>query len=516
MVALYRPGPMEQIHTFIKAKHGVIPICYPHPALEEILGETYGVIVYQEQVMFIAQTLAGYSLGQADILRKAMGKKIPEVMKREEKNFISGANKKGVPTELAHEVFSLIEPFAGYAFNKAHAVSYALLAYRNAYLKANYPIEYMTAFLNTYSDNLEKVRSAIIECRRLGIQVLPPDINNSQANFTIEKQEKNSSAIRFGLAAIKNVGLSPIEHVLRARSREGAFKAIDDFCYRVDLHSVNKKALESLIKAGVFDSLGKRKTLLKSLDKVISLAQMEWQKRESGQASMFDLWAQTSPALTEEKGNEVSNKQKVDWERELLGIHFSQHPLDSLNSELRSVITTSCSGIDAEKVDGIVVTAGMVTAVQQLYTRDKRPFIVATLEDTEGSVEVIAWARIYENTQELWQEGNILIVKGLVKIKNGRVRLNCQEVQQYHSQIKQNHHLIININQINAGEADVGYLRGIIDILKAYPGRDKVSLAIITDDGVTNLEMPSLTVNCCPELENELSNTVGENNFRLK
>ncbi len=205
MVALYRPGPMEQISTFIKAKQGITPIHYPHPILEKILEETYGVIVYQEQVLLIAQALAGYSLGQADIFRKAMGKKIPAVMKKEKRNFIAGAKKNGISTELAEEVFSLIEPFAGYAFNKAHSVSYALIAYRTAYLKANYPVEYMTAFLNTYWDNMEKVRSAIAECRRLGIKVLPPDINKSQGNLAIEKDQVNISAIRFGMAANKNV-----------------------------------------------------------------------------------------------------------------------------------------------------------------------------------------------------------------------------------------------------------------------------------------------------------------------
>ncbi|MCJ7670226.1 MAG: DNA polymerase III subunit alpha, partial [Dehalococcoidia bacterium] len=231
MVALYRPGPMEQLPTFIKAKQGVTPIHYPHPILKEILEETYGVIVYQEQVMFIAQALAGYSLGQADIFRKAMGKKIPAVMKKEERNFIAGAKKNGVSPELAQEVFSLIEPFAGYAFNKAHSVSYGLIAYCTAYLKANYPIEYMVALLDTYSDNMEKVRSAIAECRRLGIKVLSPDINRSHASFAIEKDDENNPAIRFGLASIKNVGFAPIEHILSGRDTEGDFKSIEDFCY---------------------------------------------------------------------------------------------------------------------------------------------------------------------------------------------------------------------------------------------------------------------------------------------
>ncbi|MDP2932123.1 MAG: DNA polymerase III subunit alpha, partial [Chloroflexota bacterium] len=232
MVALYRPGPMEHIPRFIKSKHGEEPIRYPHPALKNILEETYGVIVYQEQVLFIVQTLAGYSLGQADIFRKAMGKKIAEVMKKEKINFIAGAIKNGFSEEVANEVFALIEPFAGYAFNKAHAFSYALIAYQTAYLKANYPAVYMTAFLITHAGDLEKVAGAVAECRRLGITVLRPDVNHSQVNFAIEKSESGTEAIRFGLAAIKNVGVNAVEPVVAECNKAGKYKSIEDLCRR--------------------------------------------------------------------------------------------------------------------------------------------------------------------------------------------------------------------------------------------------------------------------------------------
>ncbi|MCK4402298.1 MAG: DNA polymerase III subunit alpha [Dehalococcoidia bacterium] len=531
MVALYRPGPMEQIPTFIKAKQGVIPVHYPHPALKEILEETYGVIVYQEQVIFIAQALAGYSPGQADIFRKAMGKKIPKVMKKEEKNFIAGANKKGISTELAREVFSLIEPFAGYAFNKAHSVSYALIAYRGAYLKANYPTEYMTAFLNTYWDNMEKVRSAVAECRRLGIQVLPPDINKSQVNFAIE------DAICFGLAAIKNVGPSPIECILSARKQGGVFKSIEDFCHRVDLRNINKKVLESLIKAGAFDSLGSRGALLKSINKIVSLAQMEQRMKESGQVSLFDL---TSPVFVLDpeikKGEDVSTKQKLDWERELLGVYFSSSPLDSLAQSLRAeALSTakgqrsnliSCSEISTDMANETVVIAGMVASVRHAYTRDKRPFVIAALEDLDGSVQVITWPGLYENTKELWEEGNILLVKGLVKVRDGRVQLNCQQAQRYQPQDTpspskgegkgERRHLIINLNQTGNAEEDIECLRKVISILHNYPGQDRVSLAIIVEDETTNLDMPEVTINYCPELASELSSILGEGNLRFE
>ncbi|NWF77283.1 MAG: DNA polymerase III subunit alpha [Chloroflexi bacterium] len=523
MVALYRPGPMEQIPTFIKAKQGVAPIRYPHPILKEILKETYGVIVYQEQVIFIAQALAGYSLGQADILRKAMGKKIPEVMKKEERNFIAGARKKGISPELAKEIFALIEPFAGYAFNKAHSVSYALIAYRTAYLKANYPVEYMTAFLNTYSDNMDKIRSAIAECRRLGIKVLPPDINRSYASFVIEKDDENNSAIRFGLASIKNVGFSPIEHILSGRNSGGDFKSVEDFCYRTDLRNINKKVLESLIKVGAFDPLGSRKTLLESLNKIVALAQTEQKAKESGQMSMFDFLAPSSPTPRvgfKQAAEEVSVKQKLMWERELLGVYFSQ-PLDFLAKEPASPGIISCGEINADMADEMVTVTGMVVSVRQAYTRDKRPFIVASIEDLDASIEVIAWPKLYESTQGLWQEGNILTIKGVVKVRDGEVQLNCQEAsllpaRQEVLKEPQRRHVMIDINQSDDAEKDIERLQKIMNILKNYPGQDKVSLAVVSDDEVTNLEIPETTIDYCPELARELSKIVGESNLRLE
>ncbi|OGO41964.1 MAG: DNA polymerase III subunit alpha, partial [Chloroflexi bacterium RBG_16_58_8] len=262
MVALYRPGPMEHIPRFIDAKHGRKPIVYPHPALANILKETYGVIVYQDQVLFIVREFAGYSLGQADIFRKAMGKKIAEVMKKEKRNFIAGAKKLGYSSELAEEVFALIEPFAGYAFNKAHSVSYALIAYQTAYLKANYPAEYITAFLTIHAGEAEKVANAIAECRRLNITVRPPDINRSQLDFSIEKNGAEGPSIRFGLAGIKNVGTGAISPIIDERNANGEFKSVEDLCRRSDLQAVNRRVMESLIKAGALDTLEKRGTLL--------------------------------------------------------------------------------------------------------------------------------------------------------------------------------------------------------------------------------------------------------------
>ena len=527
MVALYRPGPMEHIPTFIKAKHGIEPVRYPHPVLAEILEETYGVIVYQDQVLLIVQAFAGYSLGQADIFRKAMGKKIPEVMRKERRNFIAGAKKKGFSPELAAEVFALIEPFAGYAFNKAHSVSYALIAYQTAYLKANYPTEYITAFLTINADQSDKVHSAVAECRRLSIPVLPPDINNSKANFTIEER---ASAIRFGLTAIKNVGSTVIESIIAARHGE-EFKSIEDFCRRADLRGVNKRAMESLIKAGALDCLGSRGTLLHNIDRVISLAQREQRLRETGQTNMFDLWGESVPVpmpSLEMETADFSTREKLAWEKELLGVYLSEHPFTSAAKKLTPKVTTLCGQIDAELAGQAVAVAGMVTSVRQLLTKDKRPFIAATLEDLDGSIEVTAWPEVYQNTRELWQEGNILLVEGKVRVRDERLQLACDRVRRYQPETAPpeeqeapptpppERRLVITIPQTSDEQSDLANLHQVVDALRQYPGQDRVQLTITSDEEVVRMELPDLTTCYCPELHQRLASILGEEGVEVK
>jgi len=529
MVALYRPGPMEHIPTFIKAKHGIESIRYPHPTVKKILEETYGVIVYQDQVLHIVQALAGYSLGQADIFRKAMGKKIPAAMKKERQNFINGAKKNGVSAEIAAEIFALIEPFAGYAFNKAHSVSYARIAYETAYLKANYPVEYMTAFLNTYAAHSDRLPPAIAECRRLDIPVLPPDVNKSQASFAIEKED-SKTAIRFSLTAIKNVGYAAIEPIILAREKAGPFKSIEDFCRRVELRSINKKVIESLIKAGAFDSLAPRGALLQATDRIISLAQWEQRLKESGQTSMFDLWGDTVPAPLPNLNLDhldASLKDKLDWERELLGVYFSEHPLASIAPKLANAATALCGGIDVEMSGEKVIIAGMVTAMRQLYTKDRRPFVIATLEDLDGSIEVTAWSEVYSQTKEVWQEGKILLVEGTVKLREDRVGINCSRVRQYQTDGEaeqetnlatpppQPHKIIINITQSDKTEEDVTRLNQVMDILARYPGQDNVLLTIVTSEETVNMKLPTM-ISYCPELIQEINSILGDNSSRLE
>ncbi|MFQ5879454.1 MAG: DNA polymerase III subunit alpha, partial [Dehalococcoidia bacterium] len=422
MVALYRPGPMQHIPTYIRAKHGQAAIHYPHPDLADILDETYGVIVYQDQVLLIAQKFAGYSLGEADVMRKAMGKKIPAVMRAERERFLAGAQAKGYTSADAEAIFNLIEPFAGYAFNKAHAVSYGTIVYQTAYLKATYPAEYMTAVLmlaERHPNSAQRVAEAYNECTKLGIPVLPPDVNRSQASFRLEQVPDGRTAIRFGLATIKNVGQAAAEATIEARRQDGPFTSVDDLCRRLNLRALNRRALESIIKAGALDSLGQRGTLLANIDRIVATAQQAQRLRESGQATMFDLFgaatATPMPGLHLEEAS-IPTSQQLAWEKELLGVYVSEHPVRRLLAD-RPAEVALASEVTEEMVGREVVLAALVAATRQRLTRDGRPFLIATMEDLSGSVEVAVWPDVYEASREMWAEGNVLLMQVRVRAR---------------------------------------------------------------------------------------------------
>jgi DNA polymerase-3 subunit alpha len=540
MVALYRPGPMEHIPRFIDSKHGKTPITYPHPALRNILKETYGVIVYQDQVLFIVREFAGYSLGQADIFRKAMGKKIAEVMQKEKRNFVNGAKKQGYSNEIANEVFALIEPFAGYAFNKAHSVSYALIAYQTAYLKANFPAEYMTAFLTIHAGQIEKTASAVAEARRLNITVLPPDINRSRLEFSIET-DGGEPAIRFGLAAIKNVGAGAIEPLVKERDDNGEFKSIEDLCRRGNTQSINRRVMESLVKAGAFDRLEDRGAMLNSIGRVLSLAQREQRLRETGQSTMFDLFGEATavplPGLELVPGEDTSDRQKAFWEKELMGVSFSEKPFTPAaggdNPE-----TTFCGQIDAELAGQAVVVAGRLVSVRYLATRDGRPFASVVLEDFSGQVEAMVWPKVYAASEDLWQEGNEVVVRGKVRVKDEQVQINCDEAVRYQPpEARQKapprapapqpvpepppapaepRRLVINMHQTEDEEGDIARLNRVLAALKAFPGRDVVQVNVLNGDRPIPLDWPGLRTGLCPELERQLAELVGEGGLTVE
>ena len=435
MIALYRPGPLEQIPRFIDSKRQRRAAVYPHPILEEVLEETYGIIVYQDQVLLILQKFAGYTLGQADIVRKAMGKKISSLMQQEESRFIEGAKKQGYTEELAKEVWNLIEPFAGYAFNKAHSVSYALIAYWTAYFKANYPVEFMTALLSCFQGVTEKVATTVPEARRLGISVLPPDVNRSDIGMGVERIGEEY-AIRFGLGAIKNVGETAMRPTLDERKKNGPFKDVQDFCRRADLRGLNRRTLESLIKAGALDSLDRRGGLLSSIVRILSIANQQSRLRDSGQATMFDLFGDEVPVPMPEididDDDDVPPTERALWEKELLGASLTaEDPLVRVSQTLGPDVTF-CGQIDAEMDGQTVTVAGRIAAVRLLQTRkDNRTFAIATLEDLQGRVEILAWPNIYEKSSALWVQESILVVKGKVRLRDDEASIACDEVKTF-------------------------------------------------------------------------------------
>ena len=436
MIALYRPGPMEHIRTFIEAKHGRAEAQYPHPSLKSILAETYGVIVYQDQVFLIAQAFAGYSLGEADILRKAMGKKIPAMMAQEREKFIQGALDQGHSQEVAKRVFALIEPFAGYGFPKAHAISYGLISYWTAYLKANYPEEYMVCLLNAYSDNTDKLAASVAECRRLGIPVLPPDILSSGVEFSIETQEDGRSAVRYGLATVKNVGGAAVAPFTETRPKGGEpVVSIEELCRVADMSGLTRKTLECLAKAGAFDRFGDRGAILASVGRINSLSQSEAALRGSDQASMFDLFGESVPtplAHIELPAVKTPDREKQEWEKELLGVTFSgSRLLDLMTSEVGSEAIMSRSQIGADQSGKKITLTGQVASVTERSTREQKPYLIVNMALLDGTIDVFVWENVVAQTQGLWGPGVLVEVLGTVRARDDRVSIACLSAREY-------------------------------------------------------------------------------------
>ena len=434
MIALYRPGPMEHIDTFIEAKHGRRGITYPHPSLKELLDETYGVIVYQDQVLLILQRFAGYSLGEADTVRKAMGKKIASLMAEERDRFIDGALGKGFDRPLATQVFDLIEPFAGYAFNKAHSVSYALISYWTAYFKAHYPLEYMCSVLNSRLDNTDRIISSINECSKLQIPVLLPDINRSGEFFTIDKDSGPTSSLRFGLAAIKTVGEGAVKPLVAERLENGPFESIDEFCRRADVSGLNRRTLESLVKAGAFDSLGSRGAVLAALDQIMATAQLETKTRNSGQTSLFggvDQMDAPQMAGISLSGLDISAEEKAALEKELLGVSLSYNPLMALASAGEGDGINSIDQLD-EDMQGLTYTlVGHVASVTERYTREQKKFLVVNFDLLGGQVEALVWPDVLERTADMWATGRLLKATGKLRLRGDGYSLACEQVTSF-------------------------------------------------------------------------------------
>ena len=584
MIALYRPGPMENIDMFIDAKHGRKPIEYPHPSFKELLDETYGVIVYQDQVLLILQQFAGYSLGAADIVRKAMGKKIASLMAEERVNFVTGAQGKGYTEEVAGEIFDLIEPFAGYAFNKAHSVSYALISYWTAYFKNHFPVEYMAAVLNSRLDNPEKTLGSMNECFRLNIPILLPDINRSEEFFCIDHETgdqrydgqqgdmPSGPGLRIGLAAIKTVGEAAVRPIVVERKESGPYKSIDDFSRRAGASGLNRRTLESMAKAGAFDSLASRGAVIFALDQIAATAQREAKTRGSGQSSMFggsedvnDGGGMGGITLT---APDASDQEKAAWERELLGMTLSHNPLISLAALEIEGVFNSLDQLSDDIAGQQINVLGYISSILERTTREGKRFLIVNLEVLGGILEVMVWPDTLQRTADVWQDGRLVMVTGRVRSRSDQMSLSCDSAMEYDpgnptSLPAQSSTKAWKINKDNGngfngsgngnkGNANGGkltesnvsekkaqmtignivpaepqkvvrlavtesedpsrdahLLREVIGVLLEYPGRDRVNLDIRTSERLVRMDLPVVSTGYCEALHSRLEDLLG-------
>ncbi|MBI3572773.1 MAG: DNA polymerase III subunit alpha [Candidatus Kerfeldbacteria bacterium] len=423
MVALYRPGPMELIPQFIAGKHKKYVPQYLDRRLEPILSKTYGVAVYQEQVMQIARDLAGFSLGEADVLRKAVGKKIAKLLKEQRDKFIQGCIGNQITRQTAEKIFDFIEPFARYGFNRSHAACYAVIAYQTAYCKAKYPAEFMAALLTSDQHNTDRIALEIDDSRRMGLSVLPPDVNESEASFTVVADERGQSRrIRFGLSAIKNVGDNLIRSIITERQSGGSFVSLDDFLRRIQHKDLNKKSLESLAKVGALDALDERQHILDNVSDLLKYARGAEQESNQRQSNLFgSLPTSHAPTLRLKPSTPAPKRQRGQWEKDLLGLYLTDHPLN----EYREFLSQMAEPIANLKDHGSrrVKIGGMVSSVKQITTRTNEPMAFVRLEDTTGVIEVVVFPSVFRQTVNLWQEGRLIVAEGKTNAKDGEWKM---------------------------------------------------------------------------------------------
>src|SRR5574337_409601 len=517
LVALYRPGPMVMIDDFINRKHGKVKISYDHPLMETILKETYGIMVYQEQVMRIASDLAGFSMGEADVLRKAMGKKDPETMDQQRKKFVDGAKAKGVQARTAQKIFDKMAPFAGYAFNKPHATSYALVAYQTAYLDRKSPVEFMAALLTSEMANTDGIVKYIDECRQMGITVLPPDVNESDSRFTVVGEQ-----IRFGLVAIKNVGETAIQSILATRRDKGRFRSLFDFCERVDLRLVNKRVIESLIKCGAFDSLGAaRAQLMAVADKAMEAGAGTQRERIYGQGSLLDV-LEANGGLSHQAADlpaiaEWSHTQRLAAEKETLGFYVPGHPLADYRDVIARVAAVATDRLASCQDKETVTVCAIVTAVKEITTKSGDRMAFVTLEDMAGTVEAVAFPELYKANLLHLVKGTAVMVRGQVDVGEEVVKLLLTEVSPL-SDIevrtaaggRRNGGSIVEITVGDANLAD-STLEQLKRLLLKFPGPIPVRLHLSVAPGaqVTIAASPDMTVAANEQLRREVEALLG-------
>jgi len=515
MNALYRPGPLDSymIDEYIERKRGRKEIKYEHPLLEPILKETYGVIVYQEQVLKIASELAGYSLGKADILRKAMGKKQAEVMSEQKEEFISGAKSKGIDEKVADKIFEWITKFARYGFNKSHSVGYAYIAYQTAYLKAHFPLEFMAASLSSEIGDSNRIVILMEECKKMGILLLPPDVNESSGGFTVAGKK-----IRFGLGAVKNVGESSIQAIIQARERSGEFRTIFDFSQRVDYRKLNKRAMESLIQAGAFDSIEKnRAQLITSADKALSYGETFQKEKAKGQTSLFSQDTDKG-----EFGIEPRLPQIPKWhigeilskEKEVLGFYVSGHPLSRYKTELKAFANQTTESLEGIRDGELVTLGGLITNFKLNIDKKGKQMAFVTLEDFLGTVEVVVFSDCFEKYKKILKPDAMVLIYGRASTKEQEkpklIASSIYLLSKIYQELKPVLHLKVFDSDMKEGLAPK-----LKELLSFHPGESQVILHYLTEVEEVKVRLKNNKIQLCRELLEKLSNLLGEENLYL-
>ncbi|KKQ46695.1 MAG: polymerase III, alpha subunit protein [Candidatus Moranbacteria bacterium GW2011_GWD2_37_9] len=428
MVALYRPGPMDWIPDFISGKHGR-KIKYVHPKLEPILKNTYGVAVYQEQVMQIARDLAGFTMGEADVLRKAMGKKIFELIKEQKIKFVEGCITNGSTKEIAEKVFSFIEPFAGYGFNRSHAACYAIIGYQTAYLKAHYPAAFMAALQTSDQDNIDRIAIEAAECHDMGIKVLAPNVNESFEDFAVITAADGTESIRFGFNAIKNVGHVIANEIVAERKRNGKFKSLGDFLERVETKDLNKKSIDALAKVGALDELGERNQIVESMEQILMFTKSVQKSKNSNQVSLFGEAILETPQVPLLEVEPASKRQQLKWEKELLGLYVSGHPVKEYQSYIDKV-AVSLDKLTPELVGQKIAVGGVIQKIQKILTKRQETMLFVMMEDTKGKIEVLVFPKVLERIGSVWEEERMIIAEGRLSDKDGVYKLIVDEAKE--------------------------------------------------------------------------------------
>jgi DNA polymerase-3 subunit alpha len=509
--ALYRPGPIQggMIDDFINRKQGKTKVSYELPQLKEILEETYGVILYQEQVMQIANVLAGFSLGEADILRRAMGKKKKEEMAAQRAKFMAGCLANRIPEKKAERIFDLMEEFAGYGFNKSHSCAYALLAYQTAYLKTHYPVEFMAALLTSETGSTEKIVKYINEARGMSISILPPDVNESDLYFT-----PVGESIRFGLAAIKNVGENTAKAIRDARLSQGQFRSLHDFCERIESRFLNKRVFESLIKSGAMDSLGARESMLASVDDALAALQRASRTRELGQHGLFGTAAVPAPVPFELRDAEPwSEEERLASEYAMLGFYVSGHPLAKYASRLQELKATTLEELEGQRNGKEIAVAALIVGVRLMRSRKGARWAIFTLQDMTGIRELLAFPESFARFESILKPGTPLLLKARVQIEEAGTRLSLQEARRLED-IAERSSSGLRI-RMNVEDLTEDLLDELQRILLAHPGTSPVTFDLDVPDGTSATVPVQQNVRICQELLTAVRELCGERSLDL-